>query len=273
MKTPKSTTTTTRTEIPEMLKPGLQRLIDRGESLYQTGPMEFYPGQTYAPTSPETEASLQMGTQRALGGGVTPYAEGLLGQTLSGGFLGANPMTDAAYQSAVRPITQAYRESTLPGLLGGFSQAGRYGSKAMESALGRSEEALGRTLSDTANRFYFDQYNQERARQQQALGLAPSIQQMGYGDIGMLGQIGAQREQIGQRGIDEAMQRYQYGQEAPYEQLRRYMGVITGTGIPMGQATTRPLYSSPAAQALGLGSLLFGGMGGGTPFGLLGGMF
>jgi hypothetical protein len=83
-----------------------------------------------------------------------------------------------------------------------------------------------------------------------------------YSDIARLQQVGAAREAQEQRGIQEAIQRYQYEQTSPMEELARYQNIISG--FPMGQVSTQvtPLYEpSRGQQFLGGAASLLGALG------------
>src|SRR5690606_1696683 len=85
-----------KNEPPEWLKPFQTEIGQRASQLSQT-PLQFYPGQTYAGLSPETEAALQMQTQRALAGSpVTQAMQAELTRTLGGQYL--DPTANPAFQ-------------------------------------------------------------------------------------------------------------------------------------------------------------------------------
>lgn len=109
-------------------------------------------------------------------------------------------------------------------------------------------------------------YDAERQRQMQASGMSPGLANQDYFDIGMLGQVGQQREARGQAEI-EARIRQQQMQWDPLFNMQR---AITGQGG--GQTSSQqPYYTNPLATGMGLG---LGGLGlynGLATAGLLGG--
>jgi hypothetical protein len=84
-------------------------------------------------------------------------------------------------------------------------------------------------------------YARERGLQQQAqlsqaalAQAAPSFFQMGFLPSQALAQVGAAREQIAGQPLQEQMQRYQYSQQLPYQQLQGFLSSVYGT--PMGSS-------------------------------------
>ena len=110
-----------------------------------------------------------------------------LQQVLSGGFLGGTPGLEAAIQRATAPA-QASAMSSL-------ASRGRLGS-------GLGGQAVAQTVGDIAAQMSYQDYLNERTRQQQALQFAPTYAQADYYDISQLGQVGAAREAQAQRAIE-----------------------------------------------------------------------
>jgi hypothetical protein len=136
-----------------------------------------------------------------------------------------------------------------------LAQRGRLGSGAAADVTAR---ALGDVAADVAYRDFATQ----RGLGLQAAQMAPAMAATDYADIARLQQVGAAREAQEQRGIQEAMQRYQYEQTSPQEQLARYQNIIAG--FPMGQVSTQitPYFEpSSGQQFLGGAAALAGALG------------
>lgn len=265
--------------IDPALRPYLDIGLRRAEQLFLGQPQPtLYPGQMFVGPSLQTEQALQMQEQAAtaaapiLTAGQQAYLQSLgqIGATAAGGFLGGSPYREALIQAATRPLVQQYTESVMPTIASGFSRAGRYGSGAMEQAQARATEAFGRSLGDVAATLAAQDYARERGLQQQAqlaqsaLGqAAPSFFQSSFLPSQALAQIGAAREQIAQQPLSEAIQRYQFSQQLPYQQLQGFLSSVYGT--PMATSQFQPI---PQAQTNRLGSAL-----GGAGLGYLGGQF
>jgi len=275
--------------------------LQRAEQLFFGQPQPtLYPGQMFVGPSAQTEQALQLQEQAAtaaaplLTAGQQAYLQSLgqIGQTAAGGFLMGSPYREALIQAATRPLVQQYAEQIVPGIASGFSRAGRYGSGAMEQAQARAAEAFGRSLGDVATNVAAQDYARERGLQQQAqlaqsaLGqAAPSFFQSSFLPAQALGQVGAAREQIAQQPLSEAIQRYQFSQQLPYQQLQTFLSSVYGTPLAASQyAPTPQAQTNRLAQGLGLGTLgyLGGSFLGNTPLnqpgqaailgGLLGGL-
>jgi hypothetical protein len=282
--------TVTTSSIDPALRPFLTEGLERARSLFLTGEQpRFFEGQTYVSPSEQTLAALQQQEQLATQASPTlqqaqqAYLQSLggIGQTASGGFLGANPFQAQMMQAATRPLEQQFANQVLPNIASLYSRAGRYGSGAMERALGTATEAQTRALGDITSNIAGQQFQQERGLQQQAqLGLAqlasaaPSIYSQQFIPSQQLAQVGAAREQIAALPLQEQMQRFQFQQQLPYQQLSGYLSSVYGS--PMGsfgtQTQTMPqnnMINRLAGAGVGyLGGQALGSFLGGTPFSL-----
>jgi hypothetical protein len=209
-----------------------------------------------------------------LAGGVD-YSEpmGMIRQTAQGGFLGGSPGLQGAIDRALDPV-QARVQSSL-------ARAGRTGS-------GAAADIMSRELGNVASNISYQDYGRERqnqlAAQQQLANLtgqqyesqlrgagflgdtsnigfsrqaaaaqqAPAMADLDYSDISRLEDVGLARQQMGQQGINEAMDRYNYQQQLPAQQLAQYQNLVTG--FPMGQTETKATpYFEPSAFEKALG--------------------
>ena len=258
--------------IDPALYPYLQMGLQRAEQLFFGQPQpQLYPGQMYVSPSAQTQQALAQ--QEALATGAQPTLQaaqqayqaslGQIGQTAAGGFLQGSPYQQAMLAAATRPLTQQFGEQVIPGIASIFSRAGRYGSGAMERALGGATEAYGRALGDVSTNIVGKDYASERGLQQQAqlsqaalAQAAPSFFQMGFLPSQALAQVGAAREQIAAQPLQEQIQRYQYGQQLPYQQLQGFLSSIYGT--PMGQSAIPQAQTNRTAQNLAIASTVAG---------------
>lgn len=263
--------TNTQSRIDPALQPYLQMGLQRAQQLFLTGQQpQLFPGQMYVSPSEQTLAALSQ--QEALARGAQPTLEaaqkaymsslGQLGQTAAGGFLQGSPMQQRAIEAATRPITQQFQSQILPGISSGFSRAGRYGSGAMQRAQAAATEAYGRALGDVGTNIAYQDYTRERGLQQQAqlaqsalAQAAPSFFQASFMPAQALGQVGAAREAIAAQPLQEQIQRFQYGQQLPYQQLQGFLSSVYGTPMGQSQAIIPQTQTNPLGQAIGLGTL------------------
>ena len=260
--------TSGQSRIDPALRPYLQMALQRAEQLFLGSPQpSLYPGQMYVGPSAQTEEALQLqeraasGAAPLLGAGQQAYLQSLgqIGTTAAGGFLGGSPYREALIQAATRPLVQQYEQTVMPTIASGFSRAGRYGSGAMEQAQARATEAFGRSLGDVAATVAGQDYARERQLQQQAqlaqsalAQAAPSFFQASFLPSQALAQVGAAREQISAQPLQEAIQRYQFSQQLPYQQLQGFLSSVYGTPMGSSQYTPPQTQTNRTLQNLGL---------------------
>jgi hypothetical protein len=276
-------TTSSTSNIDPALLPYLTQGLERAQSLFLTGEQpRFFEGQTFVSPSAQTEQALAQ--QEALATQASPVLQqaqqayqqslGGIGATAGGSFLGGNPFQAQMMQAATRPLEQQFSNQVLPQIASLYSRSGRYGSGAMQNALGQATEAYTRGLGDITGNIAGQQYQQERGLQQQAqlaqaqlAAAAPSIYGQQFIPSQQLAQVGAAREAIAAQPLQEQMARFNFGQQLPYQQLSGYLSSVYGS--PMGsfgtqtQSTTmpsNPLMGGLAGAGLGyLGGQFLGG--------------
>jgi hypothetical protein len=276
-------TVSTTSSIDPGILPYITTGLERAKTLFLGGEQpSMYPGQTYVSPSQETLTALQQ--QQDIASQASPTLQtaqnaymqsyGGLANTAAGGFLQGNPYQQQMIAAATRPLMQQYSDQVLPGIASLYSKSGRYGSGAMQGALGQATEQYGRALGDVSANIVGTQYDQERARQQQAMmGLtniaqaAPSIYGQQYLPSQQLAQIGAQREAIAMQPLQEAMSRYSFGQQLPYQQLSGYLSSVYGSPTASYGSTSQNMSTNPTVGAIG------GALGGGLLGSSIGGAF
>jgi hypothetical protein len=214
------TAQTVTSEPAAFIKPYLTQAAQESQNLFNEGGQQYFTGSTYVPFSPESEISLQAQTARALQG---------------------SPLNQAAQQETLRTATGGYLSGSpalqqelgrVQGLVNSqFAKGGGYRSSA-------NQEALTRDLS----RAVIGNYNTERQLQQQAIQNAPQMANIDYGDIQQLGQVGAAREDLFSRQLQDQINRFNFLQNQKPENLQNYIKNITalgGLGAPT-QTTTSP---------------------------------
>lgn len=207
----------------------------------------FFPGQTYTDFSPESEAALTGMTTRAQAGSpLLRGAQGMMGDTLSGNYLTQqNPFFRSMVDRAAIDV--------MPHVNAAFGKAGRTGSTdhAYWAARGMGDAVMPLAYAD---------YGRERGYQMDAAGMAPMLAQADYADLERLGGVGAAREGQEQRGIDEAMARYGYGQD----QRSRALAEMQGFTVPVASlgskssgtsSTTQTTTPNPVNTAIGAGMM------------------
>jgi hypothetical protein len=233
-----STTTTTKSDPWEGQQPFLKTGFESIKNTYidpTTGNVsgnklpDYYPGQTIATDSPETQAALQARTGRALyGSPLTTAAQGELTKTLRGDYLNNNPYIDATYDKAARGVTRNYNEVINPGIDSAFTKAGRFGSGAYAAARNSADKTLGGELAGLATNIYGQNYSNERQNQVQGQLYAPDLANQDYYDINQLSSVGDYRTNLAQAQIDADRAKYQYNNTKDQQALQQYMDLIQG---------------------------------------------
>lgn len=237
--------------------------------------MNYYPGQTVAPFSDPTMAGFNMLQGRAggtpqqahmggyIGNSMANNATDALSATAYGGFLGGNPYLDSLYDKGAQDITDRFNNEMLPGLNATFGAGSRSGSRIQSEMMGDlAGETMG-ALGGLHSSIYAPAYESERDRMMQAAGglsdqairaaaLTPGYDQMGRQNITDLLNVGGAMEDQTQRLMDAEREKFEFGQQAPWETLGNYANVAYGLPGGYGTQTTEQ----------GSGSRLAGGIGG-----------
>ncbi len=270
------------------MQPYVQYGLSEAQRLYATGGPQAYTGQTYVGPSQQTQAAMSAMQTRAMQGNpLVPLAQQqlagqiggaqatalqgqfnpLLQSTITGGYLNPNPYLTQALQPGFNQATQSYQDA-INQMRSRASASGRYGmNEALMSQEARAQGALANALTSQAGQLAYQNYADERARQQSALGLsanlyeqekarqqaaigaAPGLAAQDYTDIAQLAQVGQTAEQYQQAALADAIQKFNYQQQQPYANLQSFLS--SAYGAPAGQQTIQPTYSNPLAGALG----------------------
>ena len=261
-------TTTTQTVDPAIL-PYLTYGLQQGAGLYQGGGPQYYTGETFVAPSQTTQAGLQAMETRALAGSpLTGLAQQQLQGTLGGAYLGGNPFFQGAFAPAAQAAQTQYQQ-TLGDIGSKASLAGRYGSGAMGNLQDRASGQYAQALTNTAGQLAYQNYEAERQRQQQAIGAAPQLAQADYQDINQLLQAGQLREGYTGQQLGADIQRFNFLQNQPQQNLQNYMSLVygnplgrVGTSTASGAADTSALQKALGIAAVGGG--LYKNLGGST---------
>jgi hypothetical protein len=228
-------TSETKSELDPTVRPFVEYGLTEAKNLYQTTTPEYFAGQTYVSPSAQTESALAQAEAQARAG--SPLTGAALNQqlgTVQGQYLGANPYFQAAMQPAVQTATQAYNDA-IKQAQGSASMAGRYGSNVSADLQNRAANTLATTLTGKAGELAYQNYANERARQEAAALQAPQLAQSRFQDINQLMNVGQVREDYSQKALEDQIARYEFEQNKPYTKLQAYLGAAYGA--PVGQVT------------------------------------
>jgi hypothetical protein len=114
--------------------------------------------------------------QSMMAGNAPSEAQEMARRTAGGAFLEPNPFLQGALSQANRLATESYQEG-LRGLQSQASAAGRYGSGAMGQQVSRGQDVFARALAEQNQQAFLQNYMQERAAQENAIGRLGSMEQ------------------------------------------------------------------------------------------------
>lgn len=253
--------TTTTSTIDPTIQPFLTYGLTEAQKLYQGGGPQYYGGQTYVGPSETTQTGLQALEARASQGNpLLRSAQGQLQNTIQGGFLQGNPFFQGAFQPAAQ-AAQTRFEQTLGDVGSAASRAGRYGGGAMQTLQDRASGQFAKSLSDTAGALAYQNYADERARQQAATMAAPAMASADYQDIQNMLAAGQARE--GYTGAQQQadIARFNFLQNQPQQNLQNYLSLVYGN--PLGRvasSTTSGAADTSTLQNLLGGAAVLGGL-------------
>lgn len=310
--TPPATNHSNNTPYQDPLHSVVPGILPQAAKLYNRGQYQFFPGQTFANFSQPTQSALNSMSGR-LGHSYNDLdqASGNLMNNARGDYLNTNKLSpDLTDQTARDYLTQAASGQYLGS--SPFMEA--YGNDIMDKVnaqfSGRSgsayqAKALGNELGNVAARLYGDERNRqaqaasylgdiygrgldrnlqaglsERGMQLQALNMVPEFEKTRAGleniDISQALQSGLMQDQQNQRGIDQSRARFEFEQNAPWENLNRYSSIVNqvmhGTPAQSNESSMEPYYQNTMGNMLGgalAGSQLGSVLGLSNPWGLL----
>jgi len=244
--------TTTTTAIDPTIQPYLSYGLGEAQKLYQAGGPQYYTGQTYVSPSQTTQAGLQALEQRAMQGSpLVGQAQQQLQGTIGGNYLSGNPFFQGAFAPAAQAATQQF-QTAIGDIGSAASKAGRYGSGAMGTLQDRASGQLAQSLTNTAGQLAYQNYADERARQQAATMAAPAMAQADYQDIQNLLSAGQAREGYTGQQLQSDIARFNFGQQAPQQNLATFLSSVYGN--PM--ATLKSQTTAGAADTSTMQNLL-----------------
>ena len=220
-----------------------------------------------------------------------------LAGTANGQYLNSNPYLDSMFGAATRGLNTQYNNQVMPGVNATFGSGGRTGSNAHQTALDMANQQYGNSVGDMAAQIYGGNYQSERDRQLSAstglgslgtslagaygslgqqnfgqqlagAGLGQQLAQNDWQNIGQLGQIGQQVEGKSGQVLQDYMDRFNFYQNRPEQNLQNYVGAINGIPVNGGQTSTQGGGGNALTGALG-GALTGGALGGMLPASML----
>ena len=233
-------TSTTKQEIDPAILPYITYGLDEAQEQYKAGAPDYYPGKTYVDPSSATTDALALAESRAISGSpLVPAAQAEALGTIRGDRLSAtNPYFAEMMSNAAKPVVSEFNKA-IRDIGGRTAASGRYGSGAMGELEAKATDNLAQALSQRGSELAYQNYANERGRQDAAISQAGSLASQDYSDIQQLMNVGKIREGFDKDALQSDIARYEYGANAPRQQLQSYLSAAYGAPAPVNQTTTQ----------------------------------
>lgn len=209
---------TTKTEIPEELKPLAKAYTSKALDLSRQS-YNPYTGQRFENLNKWQLDALNQTRERAMQGSATVNnAEAQLNDIISGG--NTNPYLDQMVSKAQDSVRSQFNTGAV--------NSGSFGNSGLQ-------EQFANNLGDVATNMYGQAYETDRNRQMQGIGMAQQFGNQAYQDAAQLMGAGQTVQDAFQQARDFNYQQFQEQQDYPYKQLAAMAGVF-GSGL--GQSST-----------------------------------
>ena len=213
----------------------LEKQLGYANQMEGFGPQSFYGGSTLA----ERDAASVQGLEAQRG--AAGSADALAG-TAADRFQDAmaydpmnDPRTGEYLDALTNPLMKQFNEETIPGLNTSAVNAGAFGGD--RAALLKSSAAgeLASSVGDTRTKALQGMVDSNRAYQGEMFTELGSLQDASLKGSQILRDVGAGYEGYGQADIDADRERFEFGQDAPRQNLRDASSMLSG--IDFGSIT------------------------------------
>jgi len=279
-------TTTSRTQPYAPAEPYLQDILGEASNIYRSGVgRSFFPGSTVVPFADQTQEALNLQQAQSLEQMAPSAMLGQAGNTF--GQFAASPQSSYGGLTPQADYLSGIREGITSDVMGNVQS--QFGSMGRTGTSPQAQQAAARGITQAYAPIASQLASQERGREQtgmesaygrqmQAAGNLPGIQQAmdmrRQGGIASLGGVGSAYEDLAQRQLQDQIQRFQFGQQAPMQQLQQYAGLIS----PIASGLPSQINTAPSTQPGAIGGAFGGAVAGsaipggfGVPLGALAG--
>ena len=246
---------TTQTTVPwGPQQPYLLDLFSKSQDLLNNSDLSYYPGNTVAPMSPLQIQAQGMAANNAINT-MAPFVSNMTGANnfLLGPVLNpsSNPSLQAYADYLTNTMTRAFNEDVLPQVRSGAVAAGQGGSTRQGIAEGIATDRFQQNLGGALSSLYNSAYGQGLDALLRGTALAPQTLQAQQAVPAALSAVGAEQQAYQQAILNEYINRYNYNQTAPWDELAQYSQLVTG-GFGGTSTTKQPTAeSNPLLGAAG----------------------
>lgn len=248
-------------------------LLSEAENLYNQGSQGYYPGQTYAGFD-QNQTQGQNSALNFAQGGMQQNAQSAMDANrmmTSGDLLYAdsNPYLQQNISDTNNLIGRDYQENVMPGIGNQAVNAGQYDSSRQGIAEGIASRGMGEAIQRNTNQMMNNAYTSGLNMMGQGVGQTNQVMAGGLAPSQVQQDVGAQRQGMAQQGINENVNRFNQEQNAGWQNLQNYQGILGGNYTGTGSTSTQPTSgSSPLGSIMGLASTGMGIYDGGVSSGL-----
>ena len=244
----------------------LQGMLSTLETLGQT-PIEMYPEQMYADMTPEQIEALNMRRGFASGmTGMTAPAMEAWQSTLNAADVATNPYVQNMLEQQAGLLNRNLAENLLPAIRSGAIETGNLGGTRQGVAEGIAARGTQEALARQAAQTQMGAYTAGLGQQRYGLSAAPGMAQFGMMPADILMGVGDIERAEDQMGISEAVQRFNFAQQEPWQRLQNQAALFNPLTLPYAASESRS-QSTPSAfsvgtnlAALGMGAMQMPGM-------------
>ncbi|MCP4182316.1 MAG: hypothetical protein GY761_03230 [Hyphomicrobiales bacterium] len=265
----KTTTGTSNSEPWKAAQPHLKTSMGEAKNLFNAGiGSQPYQGSTVIPYSQQTMqgmGNIQNAANTAQSQGPYGHMSGSMDQL---GLYASGQNLDGRNNPAFQGVLERTQQDTINAVNKNAAQRGRYGS-------GNHTANMTRELGDVTGRMLSDQYGNETRNMFQAQQMLPGAFNASMDPARAQMGVGGQYEDLATRMKNDELRLHDATQNAPWDLLSRYNAIVGGYG-QMGGSTTQS-QTTPGASGMErfgpiAGNALIGGMTGGWPGALAGGV-
>ncbi len=260
-------------------QPYLKDLFSRAQQELNAPGPNYYPSSTIAPFTPRQWQGQNLALRTAwgdltnLGQRAAGANEFLLGDALRPE---SNPYLQQSVDAALGRTTRAFNEDVLPNIRSTFVGAGQGGSTRQGIAEGIAMDRLQQNLGDTAASMYSQAYNQGLDAMLRGVALSPQTGQLLLAPSGVVSAVGADQQAMNQAQLTDEVNRWNFEQNAPWNELAQYGQLITGgfggtstTSAPSPERNTLMGAAGGALSGAALAQMVGGPVGWGAGIGAL----
>lgn len=249
-----SQSTTTTAEPSELVAPFLGEAFSNLNSIVTTqGTPAGFQGSGIAEINSNQQAGLDAasgvaGQQNAAAGSASDQ----LNSTLNGQFLNpaSNPNLQATADAAVDTVFRGLTRNALPAIRGGAVASGGVGGSRQGIAEGLAISDANQQAQDATAQIFNNNFQSERNRQIQALGLTGSVQNAQGAGANTLINAGNLEQNQAQAELSDFINRFNSNERADFDFQNEFIQSLLG--VPFNQTSVQSGgRSSPISGALG----------------------